>query len=283
MIRKDSEQQPIGGYFVDPWFDGSNYACTIVATPNRGTMIEATGTASDLSDDRVALLVQQELELSVFASEVTVRDLAGSAVARPVPERTLQVAEALRALSAPPRSCYRFARVALEDHVQTLEAGMAAQIGRVLWRILDPDGSEGLPDEALARHLVVDAESVSVWSRRGVVIAEKARSDSERSDELGRHFAALAQLARDVGALLEGFDLRLMSSLNDVSGIPTKGKNLIIVAAVNNVLHFRIFDGDGKEVVDTDEKRLAEQTRQIEDSQETTRELVASPRDDGER
>jgi hypothetical protein len=172
LIRKDSEQQPIGGYFVDPWFDGSNYACTIVATPNRGTMIEATGTASDLSDDRVALHVRQELELSVFASEVTVRDLAGSAVARPVPERTLQVAEALRALSAPPRSCYRFARVALEDHVQTLEAGMAAQIGRVLWRILDPDGSEGLPDEALARHLVVDAESVSVWSRRGVVIAE---------------------------------------------------------------------------------------------------------------
>ena len=65
--------------------------------------------------------------------------------------------------------------------------------------------------------------------------------------------------------LLKGFDLRLMSSLNDVSGIPTEGKNLIIVAAVNNVLHFRIFDGDGKVVVDTDEKRLTEQARQIED------------------
>ena len=62
-----------------------------------------------------------------------------------------------------------------------------------------------------------------------------------------------------------GFDLRLMSSLNDVSGIPTEGKNLIIVAAVNNVLHFRIFDGDGKVVVDTDEKRLTGQARQIED------------------
>ena len=61
------------------------------------------------------------------------------------------------------------------------------------------------------------------------------------------------------------FDLRLMSSLNGVSGIPTKGKNLIIVAAVNNVLHFRIFDGDGKVVVDTDEKGLTEQARQIED------------------
>ena len=56
-----------------------------------------------------------------------------------------------------------------------------------------------------------------------------------------------------------------MSSVKDVSGIPTAGKNLIIVAAVDNVLHFRIFDLDGKVVLDTDEKRLAEQGRQIKD------------------
>ena len=63
----------------------------------------------------------------------------------------------------------------------------------------------------------------------------------------------------------DGFDLRLMSSLYDVSGMPTEGKNLIVVVAVNNALHFRIFDGDGKVVVDTDEKKLTEQARQIED------------------
>ena len=73
-------------------------------------------------------------------------------------------------------------------------------------------------------------------------------------------------------------DLQLMSSVNSVSGIPTEGKNLIIVATVDNVLHFRIFDGDGKKVVDTDEKRLTEQARQIAGSQESTEELVASPR-----
>ncbi len=60
-------------------------------------------------------------------------------------------------------------------------------------------------------------------------------------------------------------DLGLMSSLNDVKDIPKEGKNLIIVAAVKNELHFRIFDGDGQRVVDTDEKRRTGQARQIED------------------
>ena len=41
-------------------------------------------------------------------------------------------------------------------------------------------------------------------------------------------------------------DLQLMSSVNDVSGIPTAGKSLNIVAAVKNVLHFHIFDNDGR-------------------------------------
>ena len=56
-----------------------------------------------------------------------------------------------------------------------------------------------------------------------------------------------------------------MSSVNDVSGIPAEGKDLIIVAAVNGVLHFRVFDADGKVAVDTDEKRLTEQARKTED------------------
>ena len=65
------------------------------------------------------------------------------------------------------------------------------------------------------------------------------------------------------GSTPSGFDLRLRSSVNDVNVIPTEGKNLIIVATVNRVLHFRIFDGDGKEVVHTDENRLKEEKPQI--------------------
>ena len=65
------------------------------------------------------------------------------------------------------------------------------------------------------------------------------------------------------------FDLRLMYSLmysgSDVSSIPTSGTNLVIVANVKDVLYFRIFDADGKVVVDTDETRLTTQAGPIAD------------------
>ena len=57
--------------------------------------------------------------------------------------------------------------------------------------------------------------------------------------------------------------LRLMPSVKDVSGIPTAGDSLIIVADVDHVLHFRIFDGYGKVVVDTDETKLPAQAQRI--------------------
>ena len=62
----------------------------------------------------------------------------------------------------------------------------------------------------------------------------------------------------------EPTDLRLMSSVNDVSEIPTGGKGQTIVAVVDEVLHFRIFDDDGKVVVDTNAAGLKEQERSIE-------------------
>ena len=62
-----------------------------------------------------------------------------------------------------------------------------------------------------------------------------------------------------------GYDLRLMSPVNAIRGVATAGKSLVILADVDQVLHFRVFDGDGRMVVDTDEKRLPNQARQIED------------------
>jgi multidrug efflux pump subunit AcrB len=63
----------------------------------------------------------------------------------------------------------------------------------------------------------------------------------------------------------KGYDVQLASLPGDRSDMPTEGKNLIFVARRDHVLHFRIFDGYGRKVVDTNEKRLAGQARQIQD------------------
>jgi hypothetical protein len=60
-------------------------------------------------------------------------------------------------------------------------------------------------------------------------------------------------------------DLRLMPSVDDASDLPTEGKNLVIVADVGGVLHFRSFDRDGRIVMDTDETRLTPQAGPIAD------------------
>jgi predicted Zn-dependent protease len=82
----------------------------------------------------------------------------------------------------------------------------------------------------------------------------------------------------------EGCDLRLMSAVNDVSGIPSAGKSLIILAGMEHVLHFRIFDGDGKVVMDDDEKKLTEQAREIADLREQLQKLWPPHKpDEGEK
>ena len=45
----------------------------------------------------------------------------------------------------------------------------------------------------------------------------------------------------------------MVSSLNNLSELPKEGKNQDIVAALNKVLHIRIFDSGGEMVVDTSE------------------------------
>ncbi len=64
---------------------------------------------------------------------------------------------------------------------------------------------------------------------------------------------------------LFGFDLKLMPDVPAKSGIQPDGKSLIIVADVMGVLHFRIFDGNSKMVVDKDEDELEGRDEQISD------------------
>ena len=59
-----------------------------------------------------------------------------------------------------------------------------------------------------------------------------------------------------------GCDLLLVPSVQHVSHIRKSGRDLVIVAAVGNDLHFRVFGSTGNVVIDTDGRRLMEQARQ---------------------
>jgi hypothetical protein len=60
-------------------------------------------------------------------------------------------------------------------------------------------------------------------------------------------------------------ELQLMLDVHDAGEIPTEGKNLLILADVDGMLHFRVFEGHGKVDEDTDELKLTNQARKIED------------------
>jgi Leucine Rich repeat len=62
----------------------------------------------------------------------------------------------------------------------------------------------------------------------------------------------------------EGCALELLPAVPRASDIRRSGYSLIVVAREDQCLHFRIFDGRGKMVVDTDEKKLSAQTQQID-------------------
>ena len=115
-----------------------------------------------------------------------------------------------------------------------------------------PDRQEALRYYSVARAMRPEAS---------YKLAELLRAMG-RGDEVRSLFADLAarlrpERSRGTAIARGGLDLRLMPSLGDASDIPTAGKASLIVADVRGVLHFRIFDGDGRIVVDTDEPRLA--------------------------
>jgi hypothetical protein len=51
-------------------------------------------------------------------------------------------------------------------------------------------------------------------------------------------------------------ELRLMRNVNDLNALPSAGKRLFIVAEVNNALHLRMFDFEGKMVLDSAAKQF---------------------------
>lgn len=194
--------------FDDPWFDGSNYACTIVATPNRGTLIGKPGVRSDLLDDPVVTIVLHELEYSIYTTapasetpEVKIVDLPASRDQRDE-ERNCALGVMTFRASAPRDGYYRFGVVGLHEGVNVLSGRMASQIGETLWQVLNPEAGEGTPTDFTARHLLVQKDLIGIWSRRGVMIAHKPAAE-QKARILERHFRELISLVRDVESFID--------------------------------------------------------------------------------
>jgi len=188
--------------FDDPWFDGSNYECTIVVAPSRGTAIGAAGAATNLADDLVAQLVERELELSFLRGAISTFDFPTAGGRREPVTYQISVSDALQCRAPKPeRGAYRFGQVELDDDVQILHGTVGEQVGRLLWRLIDTDGGTGVPADFLERHLVRKNDWVAVWSRQGVVVASK-RSAREKVAAVERLFRELANLASETEALI---------------------------------------------------------------------------------
>jgi hypothetical protein len=96
------------------------------------------------------------------------------------------------------------------------------------------------------------SRSVGPPEERGV--PDRLRVQIDRWDHFGQVKAALGE-----------FKLQWMSSVRHATGLPIQGTGLIVVANVQGVLHFRIFDAHGEQVVDTDETQLPGKASQIQE------------------
>ena len=77
------------------------------------------------------------------------------------------------------------------------------------------------------------------------------------ADEIVKEIEAALAMAAEPGLGYAGEgELRLMPNVNDLNALPTAGKRLFIVADVNHALHLRMFDIEGKMVLDSDAKRF---------------------------
>lgn len=169
-------------YFADPWFDGQNYYCTIVATPNHGTQIAAPGVDPGLEDDPIVDAVRSEVEHSVYqtasgsdSARVRVCDLSATRNLSDVAALEYDVAQ-LREVPPPADRRFRFAGIRLREDVPVGLAGrsgLSQQIGEALWQVLYPDLQGTRPHDFAQQHLVVAPGCVGVWGDRGIGVAYK--------------------------------------------------------------------------------------------------------------
>ena len=118
--------------------------------------------------------------------------------------------------------------------------------------------------ERFLRWLPEDTETLFVAKNVALPITNPYSLENVTWQDIG---LCLACGCLDLGGQKQFRDyrVRLIPSLKNVREIPSEGSELVIVAAANEVLHFRVFDGNGKRVADTNEKRLPALGHQIEE------------------
>ena len=188
------------GAFNDPWFDGQNYKCTIVPTPNQGTYIGRSGKWADLTDDPVAAIVRQELEyraqyLPTPAGGAPADGPPGFTVTDFPPDDTGVGAVDAAAVGVgelrrfDPGS-YRLVTARLKPDVDLTKGATARLVAEAMWPHLGSVAPlEDRPDRPVS--MAATTEWVAVWTDRGLAVAAKPGSAAIAPADAGGEFSAL--------------------------------------------------------------------------------------------
>jgi hypothetical protein len=259
-LRRGIEKRTgdLGRLFTDPWFDGHNCFGTVVATPNRGTMIGHAGVRNDLRDDPVAEAVRTDVEDSIYSAaslvsgpQVVVSDFSALKHETDASPRQFDL-NALQQVPAPRAEYFRFGSIQLRADVPITAGGisrhgLAGQIAEMLWQVLYPDLLDGKPIGFVERQVVVTADSVGVWGQRGIVIAHKDVPVSDAGKRRTEHygglrddFANVVALARDIDQLIgHGEYLARQPAATSPGGQPKPEESLSRVVAEGEELSRR--------------------------------------------
>jgi len=197
--------------FDDPWYDGVNYDCTIVVSPNRGTAVGPAGTRADLTDDGVVRIVRTELEDCAYLGNVVTGDAASLLTREAEPEPV----------------SYRFARVVLAAAVDVMDDAMAVQIAGHLWPALQRGGAESsVPNDVLRAFTYRRQGLLAVRSRRGVALAYLPEAE-RAANEIAVQFKEVDEITREVVVLTSAARAETHASPDHLEARVSRGQELL--------------------------------------------------------
>ncbi|MEI6569660.1 MAG: hypothetical protein WCR20_23490 [Verrucomicrobiota bacterium] len=136
-----------------------------------------------MKDDPCAKVAVDFLEYGWFKDDfATVSDYSIDPDIGDVNPDIKQVAIRAAERDTPPERCFRFACIRLRDGDDQYlrNPRLRRQIGEILWLLLEDRNVVSVPSDFDARHLLGGDQLVTVWARRGIVVAYK----STRSDQV---------------------------------------------------------------------------------------------------